>query len=707
MCCKSKKSMFFVVTAILFIHVLLTVDLLGGTSKTGSGYEIMADLLEKAGTASLSNGDTALYQALGQQIGYETMSNGDYALTGGFLGVVDETPPTIQFIAPVQGDRVTEKINILGTVFDENGSGWNLHYGPGDNPTSWKLLGSGESNVFESALGEWDTTSRLWGRYSLRIEGTDDRGNTANGTIYIDLYNSSVFTQTLPNKKWSMVALPGIPVDSDPRSFLVSPRYEIQKWDSYMQDNEKGLKYYINFPVYAGDAFWVKPYRGDISYTVTAWVPDTTKNFEINMQQGWNQVGMPYNRMMSWNQLSFIREGDTSGIPLGSAVSNGWLNSVLYSYSDNNYVGHSIDENMTPFVGYFVKANVPGKLLVDPGAGMSDGVARIVRPVYEWRLQIAAETDEVKDTENFAGELRGANEYYGKEDSAEPPGVEPYISVYFPHDDWGMYAGRYASDIRNARLNIMEKDKTWPFVVKTSDPFKDASLSWPDVLSLSSSYDIQIRDETTGLLINPRTQGSYSFKTDGSGKRAFTILSKKVGSAEIVKQNRIFPKGWALFSVPLELNDTDIRTQLGQELKNITVYQYDGGNFYTPQSKESVDIQAGIGYWLYTDKDIELQLSGAEVKDSSLIIVPLKEGWNLIGNPFSTDLEFGNNISLQKNGSTVVLSEAIKLGWIDGVFYYYDKNAGRYIGLRPGGKLVPWTGYAIKTYGDCDLVVSK
>ena len=54
-----------------------------------------------------------------------------------------------------------------------------------------------------------------------------------------------------------------------------------------MADNEKGLKYYINFPVYAGDGFWVKPYRGDITYTLTAWVPDTISvNLRIDFRCG-------------------------------------------------------------------------------------------------------------------------------------------------------------------------------------------------------------------------------------------------------------------------------------------------------------------------------------------------------------------------------------------------------------------------------------
>lgn len=679
-----------------------------GINKTGGGFEIMSDTISKAGMAPASGGAMTLYHTVGQQAGNGSSSGGTYSLNAGFMGVVDETPPTMSFSSPDASTSNSGSVAVSGTVFDENNSTWTLSYGPGTSPTLWKQIGGGSANTVSATLAAWDA-STLWGTYTLKITASDSRGNTSSLARTVGIWNSDTFSATIPADQWTFVSLPGIPLNQDPRSFLGNSRYEVQRWDPTLTPDEKGLCYCVNFSVTAGDGFWIKPYKTPITYSVETWVPDTTSNYEKRLEAGWNQIGMPYDRAATWNLFEFKRDGDASAVSLNTAIANGWLDSKFYSYSNSGYTANDAAQSLQPFVGYFVYALSAGTLILNPGAGMPGGLARIIRPVYDWRMQIVAETDEARDAENFVGEMQGASETFGKEDSGEPPTIEPYVSAYVERPEWNRGSGRFTADIRGSQDAADPQGNTWNLIVETDKPGKAVTLSLPDASSLPDNYQIHIRDNATGAEFDPRSMPPYSFTTGSDNRRSFTITAKRTAASDTsaTRMATVFQPGWTLFSVPLETTETDVRDQLGAALGKMQVYQYFNRRIFDQNSIDRVDIQAGIGYWVYTNDPVDAEFRGREIAPGQAVEVPLAAGWNMIGNPFNSEIPFADNISVSKDGEAAIpLSQAVAAGWILGL-YGYNADTSGYEELEQGAAMAPWKGYAIKALVPCTLLISR
>lgn len=701
---KMSKIITTVFAAMIMLPLLCSSSCHAGLPKTGGGYEIMADAVTKAGMAPVTGGNMRLYNSIGQQAGYVTAAGGRFEVVGGFLGVVDETPPAISFSTPADSSAVTGSVGVEGMAFDQNGATWTVYYGPGESPSRWKQIGTGNDNEPNCHMADWDT-SNLYGTYTLKIVGVDARGNSAAKTVMVGVWSKYDFTTTIPADVWSMVAVPGNPLNPDPYSFLGSARYEVQRWDPTMQPNEANTQYKIIFPVTAGDGFWIKPYKAPITMSLSAWVQDTTTNFEKHVDAGWNQIGLPFNRSVTFGNFSFRRDGDAASVPAATAVQNGWLGSAFYSYATNTYVANDVNAALRPFYGYYVRAYSPGTIVLDPGAGLPGGMARAIRPSYVWKLQITADTDVARDTENYIGEMRGATDTFNSTDAAEPPIIDPYVSLYFPHDEWGMAAGRYAADIRSPQDDTSPLDKDWTFVVGTNEKNKPVKLSWPNISSVPGNYIITIRDVAAQKNIDPRNEPDYSFTTGADGKGTFKITAHVIGAAAPGEPvfKTAFRQGWSLFSAPIEPSQTDARKQFGAALPHVNVYQYYDRRLNAPDSAGRVDIQAGVGYWANADAPVEAEFHGAPTNPGTPVDVPLADGWNIIGNPFNSGISFGDNISVTRDGKTVPMSGAVSQGWLDGRLYRYSGEEDTWKILGPGSTMQPWEGYVLKSYGASTL----
>lgn len=633
---------------------------------------------------------------------------------------VDSIMPTAVITSPAQNTWMTGSAVIQGTANDANFTEYSLLYGPGESPTAWGTVTATTTIAVNSGtLGTWDT-SRLYGPYTLRLTVKDSYGQTSTLNWRVNAGNSDALSGLLVKGQWTMLALPGVPQDVDPTKFLGGSRYEIQRWDptdttpdAYLLNYKRSGEFVIDG---AGFGFWVKPYEYDIAWTAPAWIPDTTEQYSQKVYTGWNQLGAPYNRDkygtpvpdIKWDNFQMKRTSTGEVKTMAQAIAAGWINGSYYAYRNGGYVELGAGASFEPYEGYFVRAYVDGELLLDPGAGMPSGVARIVRPQYEWNLRIEAESASGRDSDNYAAMVRGAEEEFDPMDSGEPPIVRPYVTVYFPHDGWSRNAGRYARDTRSAEMAAPEEgrapEKEWRFVVETSEAGEKITLRTPDADKLPTNYDVTIRDTVTGTEFDPRKTAEYSF-VDSGVPREFTLKAKKLGMLPEVEVPVDMPAGWSMISVPLEPEDTDVRAQLGDDLAKITVFQYYDREMYDPDSKEKVDLQAGIGYWMYLEAAQRVDFKGVRTDPSKPVAVPLVVGWNLIGNPYEADITFGDNVTVKYGGEEIALSEAVRRGLIAVPIYTYLNPEARYEEVGQGGALKAWRGYAIKALAACEIVL--
>lgn len=145
-----------------------------------------------------------------------------------------------------------------------------------------------------------------------------------------------------------------------------------------------------------------------------------------------------------------------------------------------------------------------------------------------------------------------------------------------------------------------------------------------------------------------------------------------------------------------------------------------GNNGYFDLVTGVKPIKAGEAYFVKKSScdgnNSLIELEGNSDITADTYEIPLKEGWNLISNPYNGDVLL-NNIEVQKDMDTpVTWSEAVTDEWfVNGIYYYNGLDWGGTYGFESSGgiseaKLSPWTGYWLylqKRYGDYKLIVPK
>jgi hypothetical protein len=149
----------------------------------------------------------------------------------------------------------------------------------------------------------------------------------------------------------------------------------------------------------------------------------------------------------------------------------------------------------------------------------------------EWylRLNVDEPATGYRDHNSVLGQLLGARNGRDPRDLAElPPFGTPYLTLVFPHAEWGASAGDYASDFRSAqRLSggnpvpgLPAAD--WAFEIRTDRPGTPVVLTWegpPEILQRS-----RLIDRTSGRTLFPTAKvNAQGYRvTLTTGKGAFT-----------------------------------------------------------------------------------------------------------------------------------------------------------------------------------------
>lgn len=615
---------------------------------------------------------------------------------------VDSVGPVTIITYPVENQQVAGSVIVKGTVTDATLTEWHLYYGPSASPNSWKEISNGHSQVLNSALGTWDT-SKLHGAYTLRLVATDASGRTSTATVKVEVTNNKNITGTIPSGKWLLISAPVQPDNTTPTTMFGTGEYKIYQWNPQATDDPVLQKYRYPSTLNAGSAFWIKSFGGDMSYSYNGLIADTTLDYTVSLKSGWNMIGSPFDRDFPLAQAQVKYRGSTYSI--ADAAAQGILSSAIYEYdtSAGSWVQKGLDINLTSGTGYELRAYVNADLILNPGAGLPGGLARRVRPVEDYRVNISASAPNSADVDNYVVASSAASEEFDALDTEEPP-LAPdgkYISLFFDRNSWGAYSGRYCGDSRPLAKNPGDSE-SWSFTTETNENGQTVTLTWnPSALPIDR-FSFTLVNLDTSERIDMATRNSYSFVAAGGdiARNHFKIEIVKLQVQQVTKTYALSP-GWNLISVPLEPEITGALAQLGDDLPIVNVYQFYDGAFYPA---EKADIQTGLGYWVYASNNTQIDIVGEPTPAGKTVDTPLKPGWNAIGNPFDAPLAWGDNIMLTCGGATSTLSQAEASGIITGLYVYENDT---YSPLPSGASLEPWRGYFIKSTADCTLTIAQ
>jgi hypothetical protein len=147
---------------------------------------------------------------------------------------------------------------------------------------------------------------------------------------------------------------------------------------------------------------------------------------------------------------------------------------------------------------------------------------------WSLRLKISEPATGFRDDNSVLGQWPGALNGYDPADLVElPPFAAPYLTLVFPHSEWGARAGSYASDLRSPqKLNARGRPvgglppATWDFEIRANAPRGEVVLTWEgpaDILARS-----RLRDRDTGQIIQPssaRYAKGYRLRLSPSTRR--------------------------------------------------------------------------------------------------------------------------------------------------------------------------------------------
>ena len=231
----------------------------------------------------------------------------------------------------------------------------------------------------------------------------------------------------------------------------------------------------------------------------------TDAPFELPLQAGWNLIGLPYTFPLPIEQLSVT---NTSGA----------LNDV-FGYT-GQFEPVEPGDALQPFQGYLVRLSDggTGTLIIDPDRTppAEDAAALEAKQEEEaldWQIRIAAQVQDARDTFNVAAVAPTARRGYDALDRFNPPPIGDYVSVYFPHEDWGDYAGPYRRDVRPTG----EAPYEWHLEVRSSIP-DVVTLSFDELTSVPEAYDVWLLDDRLDVAHNLRARPTYRVVAPPDGR---------------------------------------------------------------------------------------------------------------------------------------------------------------------------------------------
>ena len=160
----------------------------------------------------------------------------------------------------------------------------------------------------------------------------------------------------------------------------------------------------------------------------------------------------------------------------------------------------------------------------------------------EWYMRLIAEvpSQQMRDRGNVLGQLYDSSAGKDSHDLIElAPFGEIYLTIVFPHPEWGDDAGDYSSDYHNPDAYNADE---WIFHVKTSATNSDVTLRWEGLNVVSTSFGgkkpkkkeelvidsfldrMWVEDTATGERIPVVVDGelqTYTFNMNGSSVREF------------------------------------------------------------------------------------------------------------------------------------------------------------------------------------------
>ncbi|MCG8606777.1 T9SS type A sorting domain-containing protein, partial [bacterium] len=458
-------------------------------------------------------------------------------------GFRDDVPPSIQHTPEVMVDegstvsiqaQIVDNVDIMqATLFyrnsgeiifqsklmvDQGGDLFEVDIAPEEVPLSglnYYISAFDGSNFSFHPSINWDTVPN---NVSVRILGNESQG----------LARSEPLPGGDQSSFFRMISVPLNLEDADPLAVLRDDlgSYNPKKWRlfQYKPSTESYAEYPDIDPFAPGKAFWLivrepnKVVDSGVGTTVA-----TNQPFTITLQQGWNDIALPFNFPVDWSDIEVV-QGSVDDI-MGP-----------YTYQEEWLLPSQLS-TLFPWEGYAVFSQTDGvQLQVQPVANLSQSTQKIASAA-DWEIGIEAFCGAAHDRPNFIGVAEDANENWDSRDYLEPLHLGEFVSLSFPHDDWSSFHGRFTTDFRSR----FEDGQVWRFEVQTNISNEPVTLTFRNMSALPPGLQAILLDKETLQQVQLRSDAVYEFEMIGTDlKREFDLV---IGTEEYIRNSEELQQG--------------------------------------------------------------------------------------------------------------------------------------------------------------------
>ncbi len=476
------------------------------------------------------------------------------------------------------------------------------------------------NHFYQSMLPEQSVDKRGT-QYYIRAENNSGQQVTAPtgapaykvNNIQVKLKNLRTPSPTL-TKIYQMISIPqGLEANGVDKVLIDDlGQYDNTQWRLFRYQSGAYVEYSIGEveAFLPGRGYWLITLNEKYYDIGSGYSTPTDSNYVIVLQPGWNMIGNPFNFTVNW----------------ANVIKPATIEAPVAYTNRNNQQGYEYNQKqLTPWQGYAVKnlASVPASIKILPQAAESQlnkSIAFDSRTFAkdEWFIRLTAESGDFIDRDNYLGCLVDAQGGYDVNDFSEIPPFERFVSLYFPHPEWGDLAGHYSGDFRHPE----ESDQYWDLAV-TTNLDQPVRLTLSHLENLPSNTEVWLEDSKDNFKINLCEQKNFTFSAD---KKEFRLHIQKAGFIDPEETMQATINRFELFqNYPNPFNPaTQIRYRLsqnaymtlkvynlnGQEVRALVTGEQETGLYlvtWDGLSETAEKLPTGI-YWLQLRVNAEVQV---------------------------------------------------------------------------------------------------
>ncbi len=324
---------------------------------------------------------------------------------------------------------------------------------------------------------------------------------------------------------YQIISVPAILTDPSPPTVLnVLGSHSKKKWRLYDSNNGQTMNIEYphpdmsNFDPGVGLFLIVKERGKQIKLTDGKYVLD--EEFEIQLVKGWNMFGNPYNWDIDKNQIHYKSSPDS--VLTIWAYNHGWQDTV---------------QTILPWHGYAIQTENAETLVIrafeeeQQIAAQNNG-----NDQDSWSIQLLADNGISKDQCNYLGVKSNAKNGYDTFDHAEPPIIGDYVSLNFPHPEFGEENSSLAYDFRPQN----QEHYIWDFNVFSNTP-NSTKLTVKGIQNIPQHLELMLTDKVQNKTTNLRDTQTIEFSGADIrfDKRFYLIAAKASHIDELLAINQI------------------------------------------------------------------------------------------------------------------------------------------------------------------------